>query len=105
MGFVSNSSSSSFVIGKYFLSEEQLQGFRNFRDELFAKNIGEHYDDTNYNNDDTYVGESWYGNSSKNCFVEEKCYVFGEVYRIRTEFEVLLNKLNIDEDKIHWEDA
>lgn len=42
--FVSNSSSCSFVIGKYFMTEEQIEKFRNFisflEDYEYEKNFG-----------------------------------------------------------------
>ena len=43
-GFVSNSSSSSFVLGKYFLTDEQVNEFRNRLGALREEDI--QYDET-----------------------------------------------------------
>ena len=45
-GFVSNSSSSSFVLGKYFLTDEQIKQFKNA------------LSDINENSYEGYIGET-----------------------------------------------
>ena len=42
-GFVSNSSSSSFVLGKNFMTPEQIKKFSNKLDEINEVNYGEGY--------------------------------------------------------------
>lgn len=61
-GFVSNSSSSSFVVGKNFLTDDQIVEFRNNLEEINENNFGEgdiseskHYFQGNVSLHNTYI--------------------------------------------------
>lgn len=64
-GFVSNSSSSSFVIGKYFMTFDQIEDFRGLIKKIYDVRDNEHEspDGITYDgeivayDEDTYIGE------------------------------------------------
>jgi hypothetical protein len=63
LGFVSNSSSSSFVIGKYFLTDEQISYFQS------------KLDDIDEDNEDGYIAESKYYFQGE---VDQQCQVIDQ---------------------------
>lgn len=79
-GFVSNSSSSSFVIGKYFMTEEQIK--------LFKQKMNEFQDE--------------YGDGEYGAYLDESKYYFtGEIdYEPAEVYEKFLIEIGVDEDKI-----
>jgi hypothetical protein len=55
-GFVSNSSSSSFIISKHFLNEWQINAIKNHTTNLYFKRSGcDKYDAWNINEDEHFV--------------------------------------------------
>ena len=83
LGFISNSSSSSFVVCKAFLTQKQIDGIKKF-----YENLGD---------DDVSCGES--GKS----LGEDSNYLNGETYYISDEWEKLVKKLKLDESKMFWD--
>ena len=78
-GFVSNSSSSSFVVGKYFMTEDQIRAFKNG-----ARIINEEFDGGDYG---TYLEESTH-------------YFYGEVdYDVYDAYKALLGEIGVGSDK------
>ena len=67
-GFVSNSSSSSFCLGKYFLTDEQIKEFSYQLDDLNEGNYGEGYidEDKNY-----FMGTVSYHNEKLDEIIDE----------------------------------
>jgi hypothetical protein len=80
-GFVSNSSSSSFIVAKVFLSEEQIKGLRNSCKALKEKEPNG-WDDS---------GGSWY---------EDDNYFEVHTYYVWNEVDKMLKELKIDESKL-----
>jgi hypothetical protein len=74
-GFVSNSSSSSFVIGKYFMDDMDIEEFRDLVQKLNTSRSGEYPDDSPYmvyrNVVIDYDEDTWID--------ETENYFFGEV--------------------------
>ena len=81
-GFVSNSSSSSFVICKEFLTEKQLTALKKWHDNLSEQEV--------------YFGEGG------DYFDESDNYVSAEVRNVFGDFEKFCKGNNIDMSKIHW---
>lgn len=72
-GFVSNSSSSSFVIGKYFMTDEQIKKFHDLIEKF------DEAADLNYN-DDPIEFEDWVIMPNDETFIfEDDKYFFGEI--------------------------
>lgn len=72
-GFVSNSSSSSFVIGKYFMTEEQIKKFHDLIEKF------DEAADLNYN-DDPIEFEDWVIMPNDGTYItEDDKYFFGEI--------------------------
>ena len=87
-GFVSNSSSSSFVIPKDKLTEEQIQLIKNHSTE--ASKHTEYY---NFGN----VDEPW-------SIRESEYYISGDTFMDNFDmYEYLINFLKIDRELIHWD--
>jgi len=80
-GFVSNSSSSSFVIGKMFLSSKQLYKLEEFIDDR-ENNKGFQYDSDECYHDENYIHEG-------------EDFFFGEISNHDREFFEFLNNNNI----------
>ncbi len=79
--FVSNSSSSSFVVGKYFMTEEQIKQFK-----IGMIEITNEFDDCEYG---SYVDESTH-------------YFAGEVdYNAHEAYCNLLDEIGVGSDKAH----
>lgn len=100
-GFVSNSSSCSFVLGKYYMTDEQIEQFNDFID--FLKSYREHGDsELNFNPEFVkYVNYNI-------CFdeggipVEVGNYFLGEIDQSITEMiENFLTDIGVDEE--HFE--
>jgi hypothetical protein len=85
-GFVSNSSSSCFVICKEFLSDKQLSNLEKWHEKMAA-------------DEDTYFGDEG------DCFEITDYYVSGEVHGIYGEFMNFCDKNGIDKDKIFWHEG
>jgi hypothetical protein len=86
-GFVSNSSSSSFVIPKDKLTEEQIQLIKNHSTE--ANKHAEYYD---FGNSDDYWSIS-----------ESEYYISGYTFMDNFDmYEYLINFMKIDKELIHW---
>lgn len=71
-GFVSNSSSSSFVLGKYFLTDEQIAYFKS------------KLDDINDDNEEGYISDNKY-------------YFQGEISQHSTIIDEVIEELGIEE--------
>lgn len=83
-GFVSNSSSSSFVIYKKLMTEEQIKGLKQF----YARMQEEHGD---------CLGDSY------KTFRDDGKYIMGETYYIYDEFQKVVEELDLDIDDFYWE--
>jgi len=72
-GFVSNSSSSSFVIGKYFMTPKQIEKFHNLIEKF------DEAADLSYN-DDPIEYEDWIIEPNGETYItEDDKYFFGEI--------------------------
>jgi len=76
-GFVSNSSSSSYVVHKSYLTKKQL------------KELNKYFDETEFEDEDI-------------CFEEEANYVTFHCQKHNNQIQDLLNKYNITKDKIFY---
>ena len=81
-GFVSNSSSSSFVIDKYYLSEQQLEQIRNHSEH--AETLGMDYCDCEW--EITETPNTICGSTSMDNF----------------DMDEFLNKIGVEESRIFW---
>ena len=81
-GFVSNSSSSSFVICKEFLTEDQVDAIRDAHQKWIE--------------DGVYFGDNG------DYFDEDDNYIMFEAYGIRDKVRKLCDKEGIDTTKIFW---
>ena len=84
-GFVSNSSSSSFVIAKTFLTPDQLKAIKDFH----SKMKGE--------------GKSFGDNGDY--LTEDKNYISFDVYYIHSEFSEMCEENGIDQSKLFYIDG
>lgn len=82
-GFVSNSSSSSFVIAKSFLTEKQIKAIRDWHDKIA-------------NDKDESFGESG------DIFAEDDNYIIGETYYVYESFDKMIKNNKIDRNKFFW---
>jgi hypothetical protein len=89
MGFVSNSSSSSFIIKKENLSEKQLKIIR----------IHTHYAKTHYPNEGFFChdGDSWNINETP----EE---ISGDTLMTNFDMEKFLGLIGVKDEDIQWEE-
>ena len=82
-GFVTNSSSSSFIIAKKYLTKNQILAIRNHK--LLGEKLGIDYSTTDYwnieENDDFITGDTYMDNFSMKDFLE---------------------KIGVDSSKINW---
>jgi len=81
-GFVSNSSASSFVIAKAYVTEEQLTAIRVF-----------------------WAEKSDGSNDPYNQIVENENYISYDLYHICDDFFKMCEKNGIDEDKVFIEET
>jgi hypothetical protein len=85
--FVSNSSSSSFIVAKSYLTQKQQDGIRDwYKDLMFRAN----------NDSNIYFGEN--GAHWK----EDDNYLGAEVHGLSDEFDDLVDNLKIDRTKLCW---
>ena len=82
-GFVTNSSSSSFIIEKKYLTKNQILAIRNHR--LLGEKIGIDYSTTDYWNID-----------------ENEDFITGDTYMDNFSMEDFLEKIGVDSSKINW---
>jgi len=94
-GFVSNSSSSSFVIGKYFMTPEQIKEFHNivkmFGEATYENGLGpiEYMEYLIEFDDDTYISEDdkyFFGQIGNNHY--EIVAQFMEKHKLETKYSV-----------------
>ncbi len=103
--FVSNSSSSSFVIHKYYLSDEQISKMLNYL-EIVEKYIEKHpipkcgyYKDEIPEYDFSYFDSVWE-------IKEIDDFIFGETSMDNFDFNVFLRFIGLDnQDNIVWDDG
>ena len=81
-GFVSNSSSSSFVIAKCYLNEQQIDAIKKAHSK--------------------WVDEGRYFGDSGQFLEEDENYISFEVYNIYTEFMKMCKENGIEKDKIFF---
>ena len=87
-GFVSNSSSASFVIGKYYLSSEQI--------DMINNHIEEGKKHPHLDNLDCESEDQW-------SIFEDDNTISGSVYMDTFDMETFLSKIvGIDKDKVKW---
>jgi len=85
LGFVSNSSSSSFIISKQFLNEWQIDAIKNHTTNLYFKRSGcDKYDAWNINEDELFV----YGSTGMDNF----------------DMREFLSMIGVDDRIIKWDD-
>jgi hypothetical protein len=84
-GFVSNSSSSSFVIAKSFLTEKQIKAIRDWHDKI-----------ANDDDDNESFGESG------DTFTENDNYISGETYYVYESFDKMIKDNEINRNKVFW---
>ena len=87
-GFVSNSSSSSFVINKIDLTEEQIDKIHNYYDIVSKLNEDEKY---KY----SYIDDYWR-------ILERDDKIIGQTCMDNFDMELYLEKLGIPDSKIEW---
>ncbi|MFA5745624.1 MAG: hypothetical protein WCX79_00285 [Candidatus Paceibacterota bacterium] len=84
-GFISNSSSSSFIISKQFLNELQIDAIKNHETNLYFKRSGcDKYDVWNIHEDELFV----YGFTSMDNF----------------DMREFLSMIGIDDNIVKWDD-
>ena len=83
--FVTNSSSSSFIIAKKCLNPEQIEGIRNY------KEISEELNITNWKDGDWYIEE----NSD---------FITGHTWMDNFDIRLLLKELNVNMKNVQWGD-
>lgn len=85
-GFVSNSSSSSFVINKRFLSKQQLQKIRNYEEE--GKQFG------------LYKGswDFW-------CIEENRDWIIGNTSMDNFDMGIFFEKIDVPLNEVRWGDG
>lgn len=99
-GFVSNSSSSSFIIKKYYLSDYQLDAIRDYKNFIYSKEfdeLQERYFDGEKLFDTDDIDPSWIINENKNYIsgytdmdnfqMGSFCQIIGVPYRYYYEYE------------------
>jgi len=86
-GFVSNSSSSSFMIDKYYLSQEQIDKIKNHLE--VSKGMNE-----DFYNKDAY--DAW-------DITEEGKYIKGFTSMDNFDMFFFLEKIGIDEKNVEWD--
>ncbi len=100
-GFVSNSSSSSFVIHKGFLSEEQICRIYNYKsevDDYLVDNPIDYNDDVRPTYDFSYVDDFWNLKDFEDC-------VFGETSMDNFSFSDFFNFIGVNDNLICWDDG
>lgn len=94
-GFVSNSSSSSFVILKHHLTEEQIDKIFNYV-EVVEEYLKNNPDDHNF--DFSYCEWGW-------GIKDFDDHIFGETSMDNFDFSEFLRYLNIEPEDICWDDG
>jgi len=101
-GFVSNSSSSSFVIHKRNLSETQIVKILNYQNEVeeYLKDNPLVYDDNYMDNefDFSYVEDTWY-------IKEYEDFIFGETSMDNFSFSTFFRFINVSDKDVCWDDG
>lgn len=85
--FVTNSSSSSFIINKRFLTDEQINAIRNHI-KYFNDNFGGIY--PSYDNEDGWIID------------ESKMLIKGSVFMDNFDMNFFLTEIGVDENNIQW---
>ena len=92
-GFVSNSSSSSFIVNKKYLSEEQ---------------VGLIYNHIEHDKKNKLGGFEWGGEYDRLGFAweiseeEVKGYIHGYIFMANFEMDIYLEKIGVPMDKVSW---
>jgi hypothetical protein len=86
-GFVSNSSSSSFMIDKYYLSQEQIDKIKNHIE------VSKGMDEDFYNKDES---DAW-------DITEEEKYIKGFTSMDNFDMYFFLEKIGINEKIVEWD--
>jgi len=105
-GFVSNSSSSSFVIHKYYLSEEQIAKMFNYvevvgeylKDNPLPEKGYYDYDQPSPEYDFSYCDSSW-------SIKEFNDFIFGDTSMDNFSFFDFFRFIGIDDNNICWDDG
>jgi hypothetical protein len=100
-GFVSNSSSSSFIISKYYLSQYQIDMIENHIKE--AKNIAEKIKKDNESFEECeYILSSLFDYGDQWYIHEEEDHVRGYTYMDNFDMDWFLRKIGVNIEKVKW---
>ena len=110
-GFVSNSSSSSFVIKKEDLTEEQINSLLNYevivirlegKIREFKKELGENIKELGLNPD--YILSQIYSNFDDVWGIQDNGdTIFGTTHMDNGDMDVFLKTIGVSEDIVEWE--
>ena len=100
-GFVSNSSSSSFVIHKYYLSNEQIEKIRNY-----VKVVEEYLEENPLSEDDCEKPEFDFSYCDWGWGIKEfDDFILGETSMDNFDFEEFFKFINVDINKVCWDEG